>query len=506
MRNRKPPISISVAVATLIACIAQAATITIPAGANLQAAINASAPGDVLIFPAANVGSSLSFPGARTYQGGPLTWVGGKAVLGTINGPGATFAKFTAVKAGLTASRGTSKLTVTDCTFADIPNTSPDTLNSGIFFDAISDSSITHNSFRNIRGAAAIFGYNPLRCDISDNVFDGNWKGMHILWGTVSPTPCFSTILRNVFNGTEKYPAELQGCVDTLEFAFNWSDNQTPPDKATMPYSLPLSDSGSNATQVYSKRVRVHHNYAGGTGLVPLATIPWRANGQSGFNQSWGLEIGGADTEVDHNIFNGPFAVAICDTCTTPAWSYHDNVFAGVKPLFGGLVIPEFKGVAPLPVNVYGNQILPNMLAAPKPEEVTSGRQWAVDSGAGGLPPPVVSPAPSTIKATVNADGSVTVTWTGPGPLTARGSDPKDAATFKDAVSPATLKAFPPGWTVWISDGSGEAMVTIPGTPTGIAFAPVLVAPATQPATQPATMPVDIHLHSDDGGMTWRVQ
>lgn len=465
---------------------------------NIQQKINASSPGETVNFAPGtfNIGTTLQLPGGRTYQGSGgavLNWTGGATFLANLNG-GANIAGLAFNGAGLNCLPDTSNISISRCSVTNIRGRSNSPQSNGIFYNGLSNSSFTHNSFSGNRGDGCLFGYNLRTSHVDDNSFDGNWKAMHCLWDAASLVPCFSTVLRNVFNHTDKYSTEFQGCANGLEIGFNWSDNPTPPDHATMPYSLPLSDSGSNATPIYSKGIHFHHNLAGGSGLQPIATVPWHYQGQTGYNQSWGLEFGSADGIVENCLFNGLFAVAICCTCTTSGWSYRNNVFAGLQLKFGAMVTTEFRGVLPLPANVFGNQILPNMVAAPTPQQVTSGSYWNVDSGqvSPPAPPPIVIPpvvvppeAPVSISATLNPDGSVTCVWTGPGPLTISGSDPRDTVTFA-VQSPQTVTGLPPGWTVFFSDGASKTSVQTSGTPDPtIAFKPTLVVVPAPPVTTP---------------------
>lgn len=466
-------------------------------GDNIQQKINVSSPGETVNFAPGtyNVGSALQLPGGRTYtgNGAVLNWTSASNSLGIVNGGGAKFSGLTFNGGGLNVKSNISGLIVSGCTFQNIQSNSG-TTDAGILFNGLSDSSVTHCSFSKCMGDAGILGWNPLRCHFDDNSFDGCHENMHLFWGTVAPQPCFSTVNRNVFNHTIRYSLEMQGCPDTLEVAFNWSDNPAPADKATMIFSLPLSDSQSNPVPVYSRNVRVHHNYLGGTGLVPVGTFPWHEDGKTGFNRSTAFEFGGNGSQLYNNVISGQFLIGILFTCTTPAWSYHDNVFAGCKPDGGGLFQGEARGVLPLPANIFGNQILPNMVAAPTPAQVTSGSYWGIDSGQVSPPappppiviPPVVVPpeAPVSISATLNPDGSVTCVWTGPGPLTISGSDPHDTATFA-VPSPATLKDLTRGWEIFFSDGTSKVSVQMPGTPPNppVPFKPTLVAPPAPPAT-----------------------
>lgn len=481
-----------------------AATVNVGPGDNAQAKINGSVVGDTVNFTSINISRPLSFPGGRTYTNGPVNYTGTGA-LGSVNGNDAKFVKLTLSGGGLSAAQNTSGLLVDSCTIKNIPSINGPT-DAGIFFNGLIDSSVVHTTFTGCYGDACILGYNPLRCKFNDNYLDTNHEGFHFFYGTTAPQPCFSEILRNVFIHTVRYSLEQQGCPNTLEIAYNWAEYSIAADHATMQYSLPLSDSGSNNPPVYNQNVHVHHNYSGGTGLVPISTTPVFQGGIAYYNQSWGFEAG--QGEYDHNFVNGRYACAMCYTCTTPDWSYHDNVWAGVQPKFGGMVIPEFRGVPPKAGNTERNNTLLNMIAVPSQADITTGRYWNVDSGATTQPaPPVVVPDVAlTVHATLNLDGTVTVSWTGVGPLYIRGSLPTDKVVFQDAPRDLTLGNINNTWTVWIGDGSSEMPLTIAGSAVkaGAVFAPVIVTQATtQPSTQPTTMPADIHLHSDDGGMTW---
>lgn len=465
-------------------------------GNNLQQKIGASSAGETVTFSPGtySVSSPLNFLGGRTYQGNGavLNWTAASNSLGIVNGNGATFRGLTFNGGGLSAVQNTSRLIVDSCAFQNIQSNSG-TTDAGVLFNGLSDSSVIRCTFSKCQGDAAILGWNPLRCHFDDNMFVDSHEGFHAFWGTTAPQPCFSTLKRNVFNRIARYAVENQGCPDTWEVAFNWADNFTSADRATMVYSLPLTDSGSNAVRVYSKNVHVHHCYAGGIGLVPIGLFPWHENGNTGFNRSTAFEFGGDGSKIDHCLINGEFLVGILYTCTTPTWGYTNCTFAGCKPEAGGLVLAEFGGVAPLPANIFGNQILANMVAVPTPQQVTSGSYWNVDSGQvspPAPPPPIVIPpivippeVPVSIAATLNPDGSVTCVWTGSGPLTISGSDPHDTVTFA-VQSPQTVTGLPPGWLVFFGDGASKTSVQTPGTPDPtIAFKPTLVAPLVLPAT-----------------------
>jgi hypothetical protein len=436
---------------------------------------------------ARDVSTTITFAaGTNVGNGEVLNWTGGNQPLARVGGNGVTIDGYVFSGSGIYAE-GVSGLTIKNCVFQN-SKFHQWAADDGIFYNGLTDSSVTHCKFQAWYGDAGIFGYNPLRCHFDDNAFEDVTEGMHFNWGQTA-VPCNSTILRNAFNHTHRYALEMQGAISGLDVGFNWAENFTPANHATMAYSLPLTGQPGGGVVGYSNGVHVHHNYAGGTGLVPGPV----ANG----DQSWGFELGGRDTEFDHNLVNGAFLVCVTATGTSNAWNPHDNVFAGHR---GKVFDYEYAGTAP--ATAANNQDLPNMVAVPAAAAVTSGAFWVVN-GAGAPSPPVAPAAPATVHPVANAGGTISVSWSGPGPMYCRGSAPADKVTFPGATSPQVIRNLPDGWVVFVGDGSTEASVTVAGSllPPTAPFAPVLTPPppvatppvATAPATRPAAAPSVVH-------------
>lgn len=445
-------------------------------GDNIQQAINA---GDVTFSPGTYpVSSPLSVPQNRELKGlgAVLNWTGSNGNLMVVAGSGVTVSGLVFDGAGVYASH-VRELNLVKCGFQNLRSAGW-TKDVAFFFDSISNSDVTGNTFSNWHGGSGcVFGYNPEQCHFDDNKFDGLMEGMHINW---PPAILLSntTFLRNVFLHFTRFAMEFQGAADGLDIGNNYAEYPVPANHATLIYSLPLVGEPNGGGPIsLSRNIHVHHNYAGGAGLVPGPV--------ANHDQSWAWELGGADTNFHDNIANGAFLHGIVFNRTTPAGQVRTSIFAGIKD---SVFSTENQGQLPASGNMSGNQVLPSPIAIPTPQSITSGSYWN-----GGTPTPTPTPIPppdATIKGTANPDGTVTATWTGPGPLSIRANDPGDVRKFPQAKSPATIGNLNDGWGVWLSDGTTETpkiMVVNGALSASVPFDPELVTTPT-PAPTPTLM------------------
>jgi hypothetical protein len=339
----------------------------------IQNAINGSSSGDLMIFAAGTfkVGSMLQFAANRSYAStanATLYWTGGDSFLGTLGGDNITVYGITFDGAGLQLGNGStapSGLTLANNTFQNCRTSSEPKIDAILVPSGIDNSSVSHNTFLHWTGDDGILVYGPSNTHFDDNVFDDVNEALHI-W-----TAKNVTVLRNNFTKIIRYSLEIQdidGSYDggtNLEVAWNYSNapNAARTGNATMIYSIP--------TRLF-EGLHVHHNYAGGLGLVPIGN-------DSAATQSWGFELGGSKTECDHNIINGNWATDITTNFQTTEPTIHDNVFAGAKPTYG-YTPTEAKSTEPPASNFYNNTITAHTIAEPSAASILSGSYWSTSS------------------------------------------------------------------------------------------------------------------------------
>jgi polygalacturonase len=196
----------------------------------IQAAIDASRPGDTVSFPvgAYRTSQPLLFRSGRTYQGQGLPTIspGSAAIIAVteddnaydINGDAMIF------DSGGIRFVGTDvaarNIHITNCTFRNIVNTSPAYDNhGGIYIPvAMTDSAIVGNHFYNIvfggdttlgtASSTAIVGNDLDNTQITDNTFDNVTEGIYLCFGaqgyfcsSASPRSSYNDVVvsRNTF-------------------------------------------------------------------------------------------------------------------------------------------------------------------------------------------------------------------------------------------------------------------------------------------------------------------
>ena len=198
--------------------------------AAIRSALNSSAGGDTIIFPAGTyrISSRITVPSSRTLQGQPGAIlkgsIGGALLQSVYNNTrnltidGLTFDGGGILLTGSSTAYPADNIKITHNRFQNI------ILSGAYAADAIhawtgtTNSQISFNTFTNIYDASrvarwsevcgAIWLFDPASTVITDNRFDKTCQAMHV---TARQNSHDLSILRNTITGTARYDIEIQG-------------------------------------------------------------------------------------------------------------------------------------------------------------------------------------------------------------------------------------------------------------------------------------------------------
>ncbi len=270
-------------------------------------AVNASASGDTIYFPAGtyNVSQPLTIASNRTYFGQPgaiLNMTGTSALVAGTNNPGTnvTMIGVTFQTGGLWFNNTpkSSNIILRNCTFQNIAVSQ-----GALYINGASNFTIQGCAFNNIANTG-ITPYNVAGFTITDNTFNKVSEGMH-LNGTCTNT----TVARNTGVLIHRMPIEIQGSgyqnllVEDNHFS-NWDD----PFYDSMGLSI-VQNSGPNVLTQYNTLLArpaaqppPHSSYACGIEIGFDELVQY--NFVEGL---WGraLVVGGGRTTVTNNMTRG---------------------------------------------------------------------------------------------------------------------------------------------------------------------------------------------------------
>ncbi|HSR05613.1 MAG TPA: glycosyl hydrolase family 28-related protein, partial [Bryobacteraceae bacterium] len=198
--------------------------------AAIQSALNSSAAGDTITFPAGTyrISSRITMPSNRTLQGqsGAIIKgsIGGALFQGTYNNArnitidGLTFDGGGILFNGSSTAYPADSIKITHNRFQNIivaGNYNADAIHA---WTGTTNSQISFNTFTNIYDAnhvagwsevcGAIWLFDPASTVITDNIFDKTCQAVHV---TARQNNHDLSILRNTITGTARYNIEIQG-------------------------------------------------------------------------------------------------------------------------------------------------------------------------------------------------------------------------------------------------------------------------------------------------------
>ncbi len=331
--------------------------------AQIQAAINASAPGDMLHFNAGvyripgtpSVGLRL-LPG-RSYVGSTN---GAAVLLGTGGYPVMTFAGSGVVIQNLTFDTGGLDLVgpvtgvkVEYNTFQNIDAVYVNwTTTEAIFIDtSIAGSDISYNHFRNIgksvlsafqdrSNAGGIQGYGISSTTINYNTFDNFDEGMHFFFDRLDGRGV--KIEHNTFTNGHRIAIELQDSkAGDVEVAYNTISN--PLNGWALTYGLSIATNGSTGLSVHDNVINANNPVA------PACT-------GSGCHYGYGIEAAGINTRVFNNVVEGNWANGLA-IGISQGLSAVNNIMCGPAMSRNGYIVNEL-GAQP-GTSLQGNVLTP---------------------------------------------------------------------------------------------------------------------------------------------------
>lgn len=359
---------------------------------QIQRAINASAPGDTILFPAGTYNVSKAFDpkgGGRILQGNgaAIQTTGSTNPAIHFQGKGLTITGFTFKGRGIFLDNNLGNM-VEDLV---IDQNHFMLQASGIHNDAIEfttglrNTKITNNYFDPIHGDNGVYGYYWDNLTIANNSFtDGN-EGIHIIDHSNSSKNLL--IEQNYFSGLHRMGIEYQGGGWNTVVQDNYYENpvlfgSVSQNLDVFAYSI-VADRSHNTV--------VRRNYAKGT------------ERPDGFGVREMYELGGTDLDMYDNYSEGGYNV-IAVNGTNATGNAHDNKILNylTPPYNANGAHVQFSNNGP-------NVQLTWDINRPKP-----GPNFRVEGG-GDLPPQVDVPtgvnAPSELKATAVGSSRVDLTW-----------------------------------------------------------------------------------------------
>jgi hypothetical protein len=377
----------------------------------VQAAINASKPGDTILFSGGtfNFSDGLLVPGDRTYKGQNGATLKGRSAEGqllALHSGNVTFTGLTFDGGGVfidSSAGGFDQNVVFDSNVFKL-NTSGIHANAISFTSGLQNSRITNNYFTGYTGGFGVYGYNYNGLTIANNEFVNITAGMHI--------DAFSNsgnllVEQNYLSGTKRMGFEFQSSATNLVFQDNWYEHPNlsssfAVNSDSMAYSLIL-DKSSNIT--------IRRN---------VVIAPERPDG---VGCRIGFEVGGDNTLVEDNYINGVnHVVAVNDGVGTASVTVRNNKF--LNYLQGaGMSYPgagrSWTNTNNGPNTTLSSTMQARIAANDKPG-IGSKRYGVGGSGGTVTPPPPVgndpavsAPAsPSGLAAIVTGANTVNLFWT----------------------------------------------------------------------------------------------
>ncbi len=323
--------------------------------AAINRAIQKSAPGDTIFFPAGVYRiagpKAVALAADRTYRGDPtgesvLLGSGGYALAaGPWDGAFAITLERLVFDGGGLRFDGSSiparQISVTGCTFRNIVTGSENwTTHMGIFLAyGAADSHFDHNTFRNIftggkygledADATGIFGYGLTRSTVADNTFDFLNEGVHIFFDHTDGADV--RVERNRFTRVHRITMEFQrDHTDGLVVRDNSVSNALNPYWLSYGMSV-MSDTTGRALLVENNTV------------VANTPLDLSVNKQNYY--PYGIEVGGTNAIVAHNRVIGLWGTGIG---VGPARNIHleDNLICGKVTTYGKS-IDQYRGPQP---------------------------------------------------------------------------------------------------------------------------------------------------------------
>ncbi len=257
----------------------------------IRAAINASKPGDTIVFTGGrfDVKDMIQLKSDRTYTGGGTLYrKPGEGFIFSTDGSNSNIRinNLTLEGGGLNGGNGMARgMVITDTTFKNITRGWP-TGNAILLTAGAENSKFNNNTFVNIMGENAIYGFNRFHnVEISNNYFDTVQEGVHLAYDNGGDN---LQIKNNTFIRVHRMAIELQGrgATNTLiegNKASEWND----------PYHGSFFLSITNL----ARGVTVRNNHAASG---KFGQIDPRAK-----DTPVGMEISGWDVLVENNVIEG---------------------------------------------------------------------------------------------------------------------------------------------------------------------------------------------------------
>jgi hypothetical protein len=262
--------------------------------AQIQAAINASAPGDTIVFPSGtyNIGTSINpLGGGRTLQGnGAVLQTTSDSAAIHFTGSGLTVSGFTFVGRGIFADAPNNQMVEN---LNVVSNTFQVTHGNGVeFTTGLRNSTISQNRFSTSGGGDnGVYGYYWDNLNIADNSFVNGNEGIHVVDHGDSSRNL--VIQRNYFANLHRMGVEYQGGGWDTVVQDNYYENPVMSAKfednnSTFAYSI-IADESHNT--IVRRNTAIAPERPDGTGVRIM------------------FEIGGDNTLVEENYAIGGWHV-----------------------------------------------------------------------------------------------------------------------------------------------------------------------------------------------------
>jgi hypothetical protein len=305
--------------------------------AAIRQAVSSSVPGDTIWFPAGSyrLSGPIWIQSNRTYSGdagAKLLGQGGKYMFATpYNSTNNLTITGLVFDGGPIAIQGdgnwpATNVQITKCTFQNITDVGPDwTTHQGIFIAALTNSSITNNTFRNILpGGRAdspagygngIWANNVSNTTIGNNVFDTVSEGMYLMSDYKSSHPGI-VISNNTGTSIHRMGIEMQVGLSTVQISGNNFSNFLNPYWDT--FGISFASPGSTAviqnnTLIASPAATTFGRYGYAIEAAGKGTQVLNNSIQGGW--SAGVAIGGSQdlSVASNNLCGSPNAIVIFD-------------------------------------------------------------------------------------------------------------------------------------------------------------------------------------------------
>lgn len=260
----------------------------------IKAAMNASAAGDTIFFPAGtyHVSDQLYTKGSRTYLGadGAATTIQGmdsNRHIFHVQQENTTIQDFTIIGKPIMIDSNNGMVAGLNVIDNIIKNTGTGVDNNGITFTTgLRNGKISNNKFDGL-GPMGIYGYYWDNLMISNNEFLNGGQGMHV--DDHSNTSKNMTIEQNLFSGIRRMGVEYQGGPSNLVLQDNWYE------KPAMTSTFRDND----ATFAFSIVADRSFN------TIARRNVIWAPERPDGVGVRIGFETGGDNTLVENNYVYG---------------------------------------------------------------------------------------------------------------------------------------------------------------------------------------------------------